>query len=98
MYSIELHPLALKEMEDSYNWYEGRLEGLGNLFLTSMHKSFEQIAQHPDLYTKGKGKYRAYVMKEFLFTIIYEIMIKKRIVFISSIFHTKRNPSLKYKR
>ena len=30
--------------------------------------------------------------------VVYEVLKKEQIIFVSYIFHTKRNPKLKYKR
>ena len=55
MYQIQLHPLALEEMEESYQWYESCLEGLGNRFLSAIQKRFDRIAAMPELYAKKEG-------------------------------------------
>ena len=98
IYHIQLHPLALQEMEESYNWYEERSVGLGNRFLTAIQKRFDRISSMPELYAKKKGNYREVLVQGFPFTIIYEILEKQKVVFVSYIFHAKRNPELKYKR
>lgn len=98
MFEIHLHPLALEEMEESYLWYEERSEGLGNRFLAAIQKRFEIITSTPELYAKRKGQYREAMVDNFPFTVIYEILIKEKIIFVSYVFHTKRNPKLKFKR
>jgi plasmid stabilization system protein ParE len=97
-YRIELHPKALEELEGSFQWYEERSEGLGVRFMASINKRFYEIAQHPERFAKRKGNYREVGIEAFPYIVIYEILNKKRIVFVSYIFHAKRNPMLKYKR
>ena len=97
-YTIDLHPEAIREINDSYQWYEDRLEGLGHRFMNAVDKQLSSIARHPELYAKKKGNYRESLVKGFPFAIIYEILPKQEVVFVSYVFHSKRNPRLKYKR
>ncbi len=97
-YQIQLHPLALVEMQESCTWYEERLAGLGVRFLVAVHEQFEIIRVSPSLFSKKKGHYRSTIVKGFPFTIVYEVLEEKKIVFISYVFHSKRNPKLKYRR
>jgi mRNA-degrading endonuclease RelE of RelBE toxin-antitoxin system len=97
-YHIELHPGALEELEDSYQWYEERSEGLGVRFMASINKRLNEIAHHPERFAKKKGNYREVRIEVFPYVIIYEVLKKRRIVFVSYIFHAKRNTRLKYKR
>jgi len=98
IYQIELHPYAQDELAESYQWYEERLEGLGSRFFAAIQKKFDSIMLSPQLYPKKKGNYREVSVKDFPFTIIYEVLEKQKIVFVSYVFHTKRDPRLKYKR
>lgn len=66
--------------------------------MESVNKRLNEIAQHPDRFAKRKGNYREVVIAVFPYVIIYEILEKGQIVFVSYIFHVKRNPRLKYKR
>src|SRR5271156_2767435 len=97
-YHIELHPLAIDEMELTYQWYETLATGLGERFLAAAQKKFEIISATPDVYAKKKGNYREAIPDKFPYAVIYEILEKQKIIFISYVFHTKRNPRLKYKR
>ena len=58
IYRIELHPNAQQELEESYQWYEERLEGLGDRFVAAIQKKFDNIISSPQLYAKQKGNYR----------------------------------------
>jgi mRNA-degrading endonuclease RelE of RelBE toxin-antitoxin system len=97
-YKIELHPEAIEELKDSYQWYEERSEGLGVRFISSLNKRLNEIAEYPERYTKKKGNYREALIDVFPYVVIYEVLKLKKVVFVSYIFHAKRNPKLKYKR
>jgi hypothetical protein len=71
---------------------------LGSRFIACVNKRLNEIAEQPDKFAKKKENFREVTTDVFPYVIIYEILLKKRIVFVSYIFHTKRNPTLKYKR
>jgi len=96
--NVELHPEAISELEESYQWYEKRLEGLGIRFIASVNKRLNEIAEHPERYAKKKRNYREVMIEGFPYMVIYEMFQKEQIVFVSYIFHTKKNPASKYKR
>lgn len=95
-FQVELHPEVLNELQESFEWYEMRSEGLGKRFLSAVNKRMLELALNPEQYAKKKGNYRA--VDTFPYVIVFEIFQKEKIVFISFVFHTKRNPHLKYKR
>ncbi len=55
---IELHPLAEKELTDSFEWYEKRSAGLGVRFINAVNKRFNQLKEHPERYPTKKKNYR----------------------------------------
>lgn len=97
-YSIILHPEAIKELQNAYEWYEQVQTGLGDKFLKAVENSIQSIEFQPESFSKKKKQYREIVVDNFPYVIIFEIFKKAKEVFILSIFHTKRNPSIKYKR
>ena len=92
-----LSPLALKELEDSSDWYEERAFGLGELFITFIYKAFTAIATAPEAYPEKKNNYREFTLVKFPYVVIYEFDNEEDIVYILHVFHTSRNPKLKYK-
>ena len=98
IFQVELHPLAQQELHDSYQWYEERSSGLGKRFLAAIEERINDIAEHPESFNKKTGNFRQATVDSFPFIIIYEILTRQKIVFVSYIFHTKRNPGLRYKR
>ena len=98
IFQVKLHPKAIEELTESFLWYEERSEGLGIRFIASVNKRLNEIAEQPDKFAKKKGNFREVTTDVFPYIIIYEILLKKGIVLVSYIFHTKRNPTLIYKR
>ncbi|GAA0543787.1 type II toxin-antitoxin system RelE/ParE family toxin [Chitinophaga japonensis] len=97
-YAILLSTAAEKEIEESFNWYEDRLGGLGARFMAYIERSIGHIAANPEAYPNKKGKYREIPVEKFPYLIIYEVRKQQKIVYILHIFNTHRNPRLKYKK
>ncbi len=94
---IDIYILAQKELDDAYQWYQERQHGLGIRFMNAVDKKLQEIANNPQRYAKRNGNYRETMVDVFPYTIVYEILEKEKIVFVLHVFHTKRNPKLKYK-
>ncbi len=95
---IELHSGAQKELAEAFKWYERRSPGLGVRFIESVNKKLFEISSYPDRYAKRKSEFREVSTNIFPYIIIYEFLAKEKIVFVSYVFHSKRNPKLKYRR
>ncbi len=97
-YKVILSSEAVKELQESYEWYEGRSEGLGVRFIELIDKVIKLILVNPEGYPIKRVPYREIVLSKFPYLIVYEFVKEKHIVYILHIFHTKRNPKLKYKQ
>jgi CRISPR/Cas system-associated endonuclease Cas3-HD len=60
-----------------------------------MHDTFAAYQQR---LSKKKGNYREVGIAIFPYIIIYEVLKKEKVVFVSYIMHSNRNPNIKYKR
>lgn len=96
-YSIILSDRAEKELIDAWTWYEDRLDGLGDRFLNDVTNRLRQIETDPSKGHSHKRPYLEVSLQTFPYLIIYRVNKSKKLIFISSIFHTKRNPKKKYK-
>ena len=95
---IELHPASQKELEEAFQWYEERSEGLGIRFLKAVNDKLNELSKYPDRYAKRMRGFREISINIFPYILIYEFLPKEKVVFISYVFHTNRNPKLKYRR
>ena len=94
---VILSSVATKELQDSYQWYEDRLEGLGSCFVGIIDKTIEFILLNPEGYSEKSPPYREIVLEKFPYVLIYEFEKAKHIIYVLHVFHTRRNPRLKYK-
>jgi plasmid stabilization system protein ParE len=95
---IELHHAAQRELAEAFQWYEERSPGLGVRFIKTVNERFNELSNYPERYAKHKAEFREVSTNFFPYIIIYEFMKKENVVFVSYVFHAKRNPKLKYRR
>ena len=48
--NIVLFPSAILELEESHDWYEERLPGLGTRFMLTIKNSFDVISINPEAF------------------------------------------------
>lgn len=93
---VKISVRAQKDLTESYEWYEEQSIGLGDRFSKIIYRDINVITKDPFVYKKVKRNLREFVVDEFPYLIIYEY--DDGIVNIIRIFHTSRNPRLKYNR
>lgn len=97
-YQLIFHPVADKEYHEAYRWYEERLEGLGDRFTQAIEDQLNIVTSSPSIYSKKKGNFREAKVDTFPYLIIYKVRDKEKLIFISAIYHTSRNPKKKYRK
>ncbi|MCX2432059.1 type II toxin-antitoxin system RelE/ParE family toxin [Pedobacter sp. GR22-10] len=96
MLRLQIKPRAILMAKAAYDWYEEQKKGLGDLFLAELSRCYTKIEKNPQYYQKIEKEYRHLVLNKFPYVIIFEIMEDEIIIF--AIFHTARNPKLKFNR
>ncbi|HRO43151.1 MAG TPA: type II toxin-antitoxin system RelE/ParE family toxin [Flavipsychrobacter sp.] len=94
---VIFHPLAEEEFRNSFRYYEQQLPGLGLRFEKEVEYNLERISEKPESFGFDFGTYRKVALDNFPFVIVYRFDQVKHMIYIASIHHTKRNPSLKYR-
>ncbi len=97
-FKIVFHPKAELEYIEAFHWYENEKEGLGERFEKLIEKKLNQIQLHPENYGLNKGGFRETSVDIFPYTIVYKILKQKGLIYISVIFHAKRNPKNKFRK
>ena len=97
-YKAEFLPRARREFLEAWAWYDDRLGGLAERFSQEVDRKIRQIERAPERYPERKNGFRETPIKIFPYLILYKVHNRKKIVAISSIFHTSRNPRKKYPR
>ena len=79
---------------DAYEWYEAQKKGLGEEFLQELETFYLKLQSHPEYFHKIKKNFRQIALNRFPYVIVYELIKSEVVVF--AVFHTKRNPKLKF--
>ncbi len=95
IYKIVVLNIAANELDEALGFYESKKIGLGNSFLLEINSVYKQLVKTPFIFRKNNLGYREARVNKFPFLIIYEV--KEGTIYISSIFHTSRNPNQKPK-
>ncbi|MFI5159549.1 MAG: type II toxin-antitoxin system RelE/ParE family toxin [Sphingobacteriales bacterium] len=89
---------AEAEYFKAFDYYEDQLDGLGDRFEQAVANKVGQIVKNPYQYQGKRSNYRECWVKEFPFLIVYKVLAVNRVILITSIFHTSRNPKRKYRK
>jgi len=84
------HPSAKIELEETINYYEECLPGLGGKFAKEVYSTIHRIIQYPELWSKLSKNTRRCLMNRFPYGVIYQILDKE--VLIIALMHLKREP------
>ena len=87
---VEYHPKAKTEIQESLNWYEGKVIGLGLEFLLEVKSAESQVVQNPKLYPIYEGETRRYLLKRFPYALVYLESADK--ITIVAVAHCMRKP------
>jgi plasmid stabilization system protein ParE len=97
-YSYSLKREASIEFADAFVWYEEQQEGLGELFNISVEDKLKQICNNPFHYKISNKKFHEVLTDNYPYLIVYFVDEKNKIIIVTAIFHTSRNPRDKFKR
>ncbi|MFL9830765.1 type II toxin-antitoxin system RelE/ParE family toxin [Flavobacterium sp. ST-87] len=86
---------AENELEDAFDFYNLVSTKIADEFLFQINNCIQSILSHPESYPIEFDSYRKAVVKKFPFVIIYTKI--DTIIFISTIFHTSKNPKKKFR-
>ncbi|BAU55456.1 type II toxin-antitoxin system RelE/ParE family toxin [Mucilaginibacter gotjawali] len=95
---IKFYRKAYREYFEAYKWYEERQPGLGDRFENSVKKLIDAIDKHPLIFANKAYDTREGKTEDFPYLVVYKIYPKKNVIYITSIFHTSRNPKKKYRK
>ncbi|WP_295668046.1 type II toxin-antitoxin system RelE/ParE family toxin [uncultured Mucilaginibacter sp.] len=97
-YSFILKREASLEFSDAYVWYEEQQEGLGEFFNAMVEEKLKKICKNPFHYKISYKKFHEALTDKFPFLIVYFIDEQNKLIVVTAIFHTSRNPKKKFKR
>lgn len=84
--------VAQLELEESFDYYEARREGLGTEFVREVYRAIQRILKHPRAWAKLSERTRRCRTSRFPYGIIYEVRDEENVILIVAIAHLSRKP------
>ena len=97
MYKLYFPNDTLKERDDIIIWYAEQSEQATDNFIKEFDETVNKICLNPFRYRNVYKNYREVKMKTFPYHIVYGVNEKEKEVSILRIYHTSRNPKIKYR-
>jgi len=84
------HPEARAEADESVEFYEARLNGLGLRFVTAIEATAERISTNPEAGAPLAGGFRKRIVPGFPYNIIYRAW--EDYIYLVAVAHHRRRP------
>lgn len=89
-YDIILRPEAAREVQEAFDWYEEKSEGLGLEFLRAADACMAGIRRNPLAYPVMHQEIRRALLRKFPYALFY--MVSEERIIVLACFHAKRDP------
>ena len=89
-YEIIVRPEATREIQEAFNWYEEKSEGLGLEFLRAADACIAGIKRNPLASPTIYQDIRRALLRRFPYALFY--IIKEERIIVLACFHAKRDP------
>jgi plasmid stabilization system protein ParE len=90
-YQIVVRPEAAREVQEAFDWYEGRSEGLGLEFLRAADASLSGVQRHPLAFPKVHREVRRVLIRKFPYALFY--IVEQESIVVVACFHARRDPT-----
>jgi hypothetical protein len=87
---IEFDPLAILELNDATDYYNFKLNGLGDRFKEDVKKGIQKIVDYPDAWQHQTSRTRRFVLNSFPYKIVYAVQNDK--IIIIAVANSHREP------
>ncbi|SHF95939.1 ParE toxin of type II toxin-antitoxin system, parDE [Flavobacterium micromati] len=93
-YILKIDIDALKNIQETSEWYEMQSKGLGLRYKTQTKKQIQSLKKNPYLFSIKYNQIRCRKIEKFPFLIHYSIDKEQKIIIVFAVFHTSRNPEI----
>ncbi|HEX7315992.1 MAG TPA: type II toxin-antitoxin system RelE/ParE family toxin [Pyrinomonadaceae bacterium] len=90
-YNVIVRPEAAREIQEAFDWYEGRGEGLGLEFLRAADACLASVRRNPSAFQPVHQQVRRALLRKFPYALFY-VTADDSIVVIAC-FHVRRSPA-----
>jgi len=98
MFKVIILPEANADIKEAAGWYNDRQRRLGKRFTKHLRAKVKTIQRNPKSNRIRYDNVRTAVLNVFPFMIHYLIDEKNKIIIVTAVLHTSRNPDLWNKR
>lgn len=89
-YEIAVRPEAAREVQEAFDWYDEKSEGLGLEFLRAAEACLAGVKRNPFASLAIYQEIRRALLRKFPYALFY--LIKEEQIIVLACFHIKRNP------
>lgn len=89
-YEIVVRPEAAREVQEAFDWYEEKSEGLGLEFLRAADACLAGVKRSPRAFPTVHEQIHRALLRKFPYALLY--LVKEESVIVLACFHAKRNP------
>ena len=93
-FQLKIDTDALNDIQETFEWYETQLKGLGLRYKTQAKKQINSLKKDPYLFSIKYNEIRCRKIEKFPFLIHYLINENTKTVTVYAVFHTSRNPEI----
>ena len=93
-FQLKIDTDALNDIQETFEWYETQLKGLGLRYKTQTKKQINSLKKDPYLFSIKYNEIRCRKIEKFPFLIHYLINENTKTVTVFAVFHTSRNPEI----
>ena len=90
-YTLTIRKEAEFDIDDQFNYYEEKREGLGHDFLLCIEEALDKLQRNPLVYRKIHKELRRIPIRRFPYRIFY--FVKNNNVIVTALFHARKDPS-----
>jgi len=90
-YKIIVRPEAEREIQEAFDWYEERNEGLGAEFLRAADACLSGVQRNPEAYQVVHDDVRRSLLRRFPYALFY--LVRGDTIIVLACFHIKRSPA-----
>ena len=87
---LRIRPEATSELNEAWNWYEERREGLGDELLGCVEVAFASVQRNPQAHRRVEGRIRQAIVQRFPYVVLFAEY--PDYVEVLAVFHTSRDP------
>lgn len=96
MPKLIFHPEVSREVKASYNWYQEKVDGLGEDFMNELESAYQAIIEFPQTWPKFQRGFRRFLLSRFPFSVIYRK--NGNLIYVIAVMHNNKKPGYWLKR